>query len=436
MESVKRLWNRNFSILWQGQLISDFGNAAFSVALGFWVLEMTKTPALPAGNVALMGLIEACFALPAVLLGPVAGAFADRHNRKRIIVLADFIRGVLFTLMGLTVYLKIFPFFMIFPMAILAGACGSFFGPAISSVIPDIVSTDNLTKANSARSFSSTLTQLLGNSLGGVLYALLTAPVLIFINGVSFLYASITQLFMKIPGRAVNPERKHIFHDIADGMRYTFGNRGIRTLLFTGMLINFFAMCGLTLLTPLFKGTESLGVEKYGYMMGVLMAGAAAGMVLFSIVRIKAAARSVIFGVSIMVMVAAMAPIGLLDSIAWMLPLTFIAGFTNAIVNVMVQTVMQITVPAENRGKVFGISGTIMGGLQPVAMAASGVIGQLAGLRPTIVASFAVMALAALPLLFDGNFKKFINTDAAPGEAGGAGEPAAAAPAPLPDAEG
>lgn len=434
MNDVKRLWNRNFTILWQGQLISDFGNAAFSVALGFWVLEMTKTAAMPAGNMALMGLIEALFAVPGVLLGPFAGAVADRSSRKRIIIAADFMRGLLFTAMGAMAWFHVFPFWAIYPIAILAGSCGAFFGPAISSAVPDIVSTDNLSKANSARGFSSTITQLLGSSFGGLLFAILTAPLLILFNGFSFLYASITQLFMKIPIRHRDGERKHILSEMADGIKYAFGNRGIRTVVFTGMFINFFAVCGITLMTPLFKSNQNFGVTNYGYMMGTMMAGAAVGMLLLSIVKIKPARRSGIFGISVMVMVCAMVPVGLVRNVAWLFPLAFVSGVTNAIVNVMLQTIMQVTVPAENRGKVFGILGTVMGGLQPIAMAISGAIAQVAGLRPTIVASFAVMVLAALPLLLDRHFKQFINTDTAAAASEGDATVGAQSMPALPDA--
>lgn len=415
MEGTKRLWNRNFAILWQGQMISDFGNAAFSVALGFWVLERTG------GNTALMGVIEAVFALPGVLLGPFAGAFADRHGRKWIIIAADFFRGVLFAAMGAMLVFNLFPFWAIYPIAVLSGALGAFFGPAISSSIPDIVSSDNLSKANSARSFSATLTQLLGSSFGGLLYALLTAPWLILINGFSFLYASVTQLFMKLPKRPAEARRRHILHDMREGVRYSFGTRGIRTLILTGMAINFFAVCGMTLFTPLFRETQGFGVAKYGYVMGVMMAGAVLGMLALSFIKIPPARRSLIFCTCCLVMVLAMAPMGLLRNVAWMFPLAFVAGVTNAVVNVLLQTIMQTTVAPENRGKVFGIMGTVMGGLQPAAMAVSGAVaaavgraaGQLPGIQITITVSFSMLVLAVLPLLLNGSFKAFINTDAA-----------------------
>ncbi len=404
MNTIRRLWNFNFTVLWQGQLISDFGNAAFAIALGFWVLDRTG------GDTARMGIIEAVFAIPAVLLGPFAGAVADRFNRKWIIVLADFLRGLIFTAMGAMLFFDIFPFWAIYPLAILTGICGAFFSPAISSSIPEIVPPDDLSRANSARGLSSSLTGLLGSSLGGWLFAVLKAPLMILLNGLSFLYASITQLFIRIPAARRGTVRKQILRDMADGMKFTFRHRGIRTLIFTGMLINFFAVAGMTLLTPLFNGTPGFGVANYGYMMGAMMIGSVAGMLLLSVFKVKPGRRSGLFGASVMIMVCALLPISFIRTVAWLFPLAFIAGITNAVVNTLLQTVMQITVPSGDRGKVFGLLGTLMQGLQPIAMAAAGLIAGLAGVRPVLAVSFSMMILAALPLLFDRPFRAFIDS--------------------------
>ena len=435
MDAVKRLWNKNFAILWQGQLISDFGNAAFSVALGFWVLNATASPGTPGGDVTLMGLVMACFALPEVVLGPFAGALADRADRKRIIIAADFLRGLLFAATGAALISGIFPFWMIFPLAILSGACAAFFSPALSSAIPDIVPKDSLSRANSARGFSTTLSSLLGNSLGGVLFAAAGAPLLILLNGMSFLYASVSQLFMKLPPVKRAGAKKRMMRDMADGMRYAFSTAGLRTLLISGMLINLFAMIGVTLLTPLFNGTPGYGAEKYGLMMGSMMAGAVAGMAALSAVKIRADRRSAVFGAAIMTMVCSTVPIGLILDVNWLYPLAFLAGTANAFVNVMVQTIIQSAVAARNRGKVFGILATVTGGLQPLSMALSGAIAGIAGIRPAITAAFSLLVVAALPLLIDKNFKAFIDSDAdeAPAAGGPPAGPEAVPAPPLPD---
>jgi MFS family permease len=255
---------------------------------------------------------------------------------------------------------------------------------------------------------------------------------MILLNGVSFLYAAATQLFMKIPRVTVSAQKKSFMRDLADGIKYTFGRKGLRTLMITCTAIDFFAAVGLTLFIPLFNSTPGFGVKMYGYMMGAFTLGAVLGMVVLSAVKIRASQRSALFGCAIVAMVAAMIPIGFLYNVYWLFPLAFVAGVSNAIVNMLIQTITQATVPSESRGRVFGILGTVSGALMPLAMAASGVVAQFAGVRPTIIVSFALLAVSVLPLLFGRHFKKFINTDlAAPADAGNTPE---GAPDLFPDA--
>ena len=73
---------RDFLLLWQGQLVSQIGNQAFLVATVSWTLDVTGSPGL-------LGLLLGASTLAAVLFGPIAGALADRHSRKRLIVAAE-----------------------------------------------------------------------------------------------------------------------------------------------------------------------------------------------------------------------------------------------------------------------------------------------------------------------------------------------------------
>ena len=77
----------------------------------------------------------------------------------------------------------------------------------------------------------------------------------------------------------------------------------------------------------------------------------------------------------------------------------------------MLQTIIQTTVPSAYMGKAFGVLGTVMQSLQPIAMAISGIVASIAGLRPTIICTFSLLVFASLPLLFSRNVRSFINTD-------------------------
>lgn len=74
-----KLWNKNFTLLWQGQLVSCLGDAFYSIALGFWVLDKT-------GSSAIMGILMAAVSIPRVIIGPFAGVIVDRFDRKKLIL--------------------------------------------------------------------------------------------------------------------------------------------------------------------------------------------------------------------------------------------------------------------------------------------------------------------------------------------------------------
>ncbi|MDD5312849.1 MAG: MFS transporter, partial [Dehalococcoidia bacterium] len=86
IQKPRRLWNRDFLLLWQGQLVSQVGQRAFGLAMIFYIKEAT-------GSASLMGLMMMLSTLPGVLLGPMGGTFADNFSRKRIIVYGDLING-------------------------------------------------------------------------------------------------------------------------------------------------------------------------------------------------------------------------------------------------------------------------------------------------------------------------------------------------------
>ena len=158
-----RLTNRNFLLLWQGQVVSQLGNQAFSLATAFWIMEAT-------GSASLMGLLLATTALPAVLLSPLGGAVADRLSRIRILIACDLVSGLAIAAMALAMLSGRLPALvlvgMLFGVALLSGVMNAFFQPAFSAIVPDLVPADRLLSANSLYMFSFQALQLVGQGVG------------------------------------------------------------------------------------------------------------------------------------------------------------------------------------------------------------------------------------------------------------------------------
>jgi DHA3 family macrolide efflux protein-like MFS transporter len=156
-------------LLLQGQFVSMMGDMIYEIALGFWVLAFTGSPAL-------MGILMATSLLPAVLIAPFAGVVADRFNRKKLMILMDLIRGFAIILVATAALMGILQLWMVFLGGIILGIGGAFFGPAAMSVLPQMVPKDKITNANSLFGVATTGADILGNSLGGILYVLIGAP--------------------------------------------------------------------------------------------------------------------------------------------------------------------------------------------------------------------------------------------------------------------
>jgi len=397
-----KLWNKNFLLLWQGGLVSIMGDMLYEIALGFWVLAVT-------GSTGLMGTLMAVSMIPRVLISPFAGVIADRHNRKRIIVLMDLLRGLMVTVVGVVAILGYLEVWMVFTVGILLGTCAAFFDPAVGSVFPDLVPADKLEKANSAFALIHSGSRIAGNSLGGFLYVTLGAPLMFLLNGISYLFSSLTETFITIPSHIHDSKKLTFFQDMKEGYRYVWKNKGLRTLLAVGAFLNFFATIGFILILPFFQQSESLGPARYGIFMGVSAAGSLLGMIFVSVKKILPEKRFNWFVGSLIFFTFLYVFIPLFPIFPLMLVIAVICGIFNSIVNILLQTVMQLTIDPDKRGKVFSLLSMLLSGLMPVAMALGGWLGEFLPIQWVIAGSMMLCGIPGLFLLPSKEFRKFIS---------------------------
>jgi MFS family permease len=399
-----RLWNVNFLLLWQGQFVSSLGDTAYTVALGFWVLAVT-------GSTALMGTLMATTVFARVALSPFAGVLVDRGDRKWIIVATDAARGVVIVAVAAAAFAGVLDVWMVFAAGVILGLGGAFFGPAVISALPDIVPKAKLVKANSLFHLIYAASGIPGYSVGGFLYALLGAPLLFLINGVSYLVSAATEVFIKVPKIQHAKQEFRFLEDTKAGLAFTWKVAPLRYMILLFSALNFFSHMGFMLLLPLFQRTEHLGPALYGVVLGGAMGGMFVGYVLTSLVNIKPRRRFAVFLVSAVVGMGALAFFPLYLYFPLMFALAAIFGLFNAVLGTLIMAVLQMTTPQNMRGKVFGFIGTVAGGLTPLAMVLGGVLAEFISIRVIISASFVLTLLFFAALAFSPAIRRYVNFD-------------------------
>ena len=408
IETPKRepLWTLNFLLLWQGQLVSILGDVVYAIALGFWVLAVT-------GSTALMGGLLAASTLPRILAAPIAGVIVDRGDRRMIMVWMDGARGAAVVAVAIAGFAGFLQVWMVFAAGIILGLCGSFFTPAVSSVIPDITSPSRVVQANSVFSMLQTGGSIIGNTAGGVLFQLFGAPLLFLFNGLSYLFSAGNLLFARFPRFHHARQNAHFAADLKSGLSFVWKLRGLRALILIAAVINFFANMAFMLFLPFYQKNPALGPVKYGIAMALFTGGMFLGMALTALVKIRPARRYFLFQVCGISSFVCMMVFPFLGSFPLAVTVLAVAGFANAVLNVFIMSVMQLAVPQTMRGKVFSLMGMVTQGLTPVAFALAGVLAEFIPLAPLMGGCFAITLFVGLPFMFLASFRRFINFDPA-----------------------
>lgn len=187
----KALFQRDFTLVVIGQIISLFGNAILRFALPLYLLRKT-------GSSTLFGMVNACSFVPMILFSLIGGVLADRLPKKNIMVVLDFVTAgivILFYLMHGMV--PIVPL-MIVCLMLLYGISGTY-QPAVQASIPALVPQEAIMQGNAVINMVSTLSGLLGPVLGGILFGAWGITPILLISISCFLCSAVMEIFIRIP---------------------------------------------------------------------------------------------------------------------------------------------------------------------------------------------------------------------------------------------
>jgi len=390
------LRNSSFAAMWIGQLVSQSGDAVFDVAL-LWLVLVTT------GSTALVGLTQAAVLIPAVLVGPFAGVYVDRLNRRTIMILSNIFQGAITAAISLLYLIDSlsFPFLIFLVLLLYAGA--QFFRAALTAIIPRMVSKENLGAANSLFTLSTFANQLAGYSVGGIIIAALGDIVPISYDSLTFFFAAaMMALVLKSYG---NPKaddkvaptessaRRDFSKDFREGLAFVRKNRFFLELMVFGLIVNFFGAGIATVIAPYVKLSLHGGASDYGFTLAAFALGTIAGAVGIGKVNFRAYVGKLllggVIGVGLLVALA-----GIVTTMPEAVILFFGIGALSGVINTPIQVLVQTQVPGQLLGRAVTVMGSLLGAAQPIAAIAFGwlagfssvgILFELAGLVTVVI---------------------------------------------------
>ena len=389
----------DFLKLWTGQSVSLFGSQVTRLALPFTaILTLHATP----GQMGILGAVQLA---PFLLLGLFVGVWVDRLHRRPILIVADIGRALLLSaipVMALTHTLRIE---YMYAVGFLLGTLELFFDVAYMSFLPSLIGREQLVDGNSMLQMSDSVAQVAGPGLGGALVQVLTAPLAILVDALTFLVSAISIVAIGAREDAViKDERRNVWSELREGMKLVIGNPLLRAIGGCTATLNLSANALFTVYMLYCTGTLGLKPALIGAIFAVGGLSTVAGTLLAS----RAAAR---FGVGPM-LIASPFVIGLaslliplaggppLVAILLLIAAQVLFGIGRPIFDINQLSLRQAITPARLQGRVNASMLFIIWGVIPIGSLLGGLLGTTIGLRPTLTVGAIGMSLAFIWVLF------------------------------------
>jgi MFS family permease len=378
------LSNTRFLQLWIGQGISFVGDAVSMVALVVLVVQIT-------GSAAAVGGILVAHLLP-TLASPLAGVFADRLDRRVVLVVSDLARAILIT--GVVFARDMAALYV---LVFLLGLARTFFNPTIRAAFPSVVGEGNLTRANALISGTFSVSVAAGPAFGGLLVATAGVNAAFVLDAATYLVSAAFLSRIALP----RPQGEHgssFGQELKVGLDYLAGAR-LPLAVVVGASLTMLTV-NTTIPAEVFLAKETFDAGDIGYGLVVSLWGS--GMVLGSALIAALDDRvSLIpfYLLSIFIAALALAGIGLSPTFVLALVALMIAGVANGIDNVATDTILQKRVPDVFLGRVFAVKFLGYGVSEALAYPVGGLVVDAMGPRFTYLSAGAATAAVGLFVL-------------------------------------
>jgi MFS family permease len=381
---------RDYRLLWTGQLVSEIGDGLTNLTLLLLVNHLT-------GSTAALAAMAIVLAIPPLTIGLFAGAWVDRVDRRRIMLASDLLRAV--AVLGFLLVGSADALWLLYGIAFLQSAIGTFFTPARGAILPRLVPREGLLAANSLAQATRVVASVAGAGLAGLIVGVGgTFGPAVVIDSLSFLASFV--LISRLPVDSGRIE--HAAHAAsAGGNALTAGLRtiGRSRVLSTTVLALAVSMLGLgavnVLFVPFVVGTLGVGAV----WLGPVELAQSSSMILasgFIVVLARRFTSSTIVTIGMAGIAVVIALAGSVGAIWQLLVLMFAIGWFVSPLQAAVVTILQSQTPDAERGRVMAVLQAAMSGASVLSMGFAGIAGDAIGIREVFFVAGAITAAGAV----------------------------------------
>jgi len=377
---------RDFRLFWFSLFISNIGTWMQMTATNWLLYQLTNSPLQ-------LGLNGVFRAVPAIALGLISGTFADRYDRKQLLLWTQVILGVLTFGLGILDHAGHIQAWHIYLFTFISSSVGSFDGPARQALFPSLVPRVVLPNAVALNSLLWKGAALLGPTLGGIAIAAMGTAGAFYANAVSFLAVVVALLFMHAPSPARERQRDFLGETKA-GFSYIVSQPVILGLTVMEAFASVFGLDH-AMLTILASDVFRVGAHGFGFLQSSRGVGAVIGSSLFIAMGNRSGQGKILL-VSAVLYGAGFAAFGLSPSFPVALVLLTFVGATDTIWGAARGTIMQMLAPEKFRGRVMGVFQLSNRGLHPLGQTETGLVVPLLGAREATVMGGVIITIMTL----------------------------------------
>ncbi|HEX2226941.1 MAG TPA: MFS transporter [Candidatus Binatia bacterium] len=378
---------RDFRLFWTGLLVSNTGTWMQMTATNWLLYQLTGSPAL-------LGLNGVFRAVPAIGLGVISGTFADRYDRRKLMIATEIASGVLALALAVLDHSGQIQAWHIYAFTFLNASVGSFDGPARQALFPNLVPRSALPNAVALNSLLWKGSALIGPFLAGIAISWMGTAGAFYANAGSYIVVVCAILLMRVASKG-SSSRRTLLSETKEGFSYIVSRPVVLGIMVMEAMASVFGL-NHTMLTIFASDILRVGAHGFGLLQSARGLGAVIGSSIYIAVGQRSYQGRILF-VSAILYGAAFALFGVSPSFLLSLSLMTAVGATDTIWGASRGTILQMSTPDSLRGRVMGVFQLSNRGLHPLGQVQSGLLIPFVGAPATTI--FGGVAVSAITLV-------------------------------------